>query len=258
MSSSLPFGASAADLSSRSFLILKLGDTWAEAARALGDFEHWIARGLAAAGLPLRVLDPRRGDALPDPQQVAGVVMTGSHAMVTERAAWSEAVAAWLRVAVPAGVPVLGICYGHQLLADALGGKAGDHPTGLELGTVQVRRLPAAHGDALFGALPDGFPVQVVHRQSALRLPPGAVALAANDWEPHQAFRVGTRAWGVQFHPEFSAAAMQAYVDRLGADASAPPQVGDTPASASLLPRFARLVRGHEAQRQRPAPARAA
>lgn len=252
MSSFLPAGDAALP---RPLLILKLGDTFAETAQTLGDFEHWIARGLHSAELPLCVLDPRRGDALPAPDTLGGVVMTGSHAMVTERAAWSEALAEWLRTAVPGGLPTLGICYGHQLLADALGGEAGNHAQGLELGTVQVRCLPAARDDTLFGALPDQFPAQVVHRQSALRLPPGAVPLAANDWEAHQAFRIGTQAWGVQFHPEFDAAAMQAYVDQLAVDVPAAPKVTDTPASASLLPRFAALVQAHEARRsQRSAP----
>ena len=242
---------------SRPLLILKLGDTDADTAQSLGDFEHWIAQGLQPLDLPLCVLDPRRGDALPDPQALAGAVLTGSHAMVTERADWSAAVADWLRRAVPAGLPILGICYGHQLLADALGGQAGPHDKGLELGTVQVRCLPAAQGDALFGALPPQFAAQVVHRQSALRLPPGAVVLAANDWEAHQAFRMGDQAWGVQFHPEFSAQAMQAYVDRLAADAARPPGVADTPESAALLPRFARLVQAREAQRPSSVPAAA-
>ena len=238
--------------SPRPLLILKLGETFANTARSQGDFEHWIARGLESSDLPLCVLDPRRGDALPAPDTLAGVVMTGSHAMVTERASWSESLAEWLRTAVPAGLPTLGICYGHQLLADALGGEAGNHAHGLELGTVQVRRLPAARDDALFEALPDQFPAQVVHRQSALRLPPDAVPLAANDWEPHQAFRIGAQAWGVQFHPEFDAAAMQAYVDELKKDVPAPPTVADTPASASLLPRFAALVQAREAARLQP------
>ncbi|MDA7414814.1 glutamine amidotransferase [Xenophilus arseniciresistens] len=223
-------------------MILAVGNTDAETARTLGDFSDWIAAGLQGQGLPVQVLDPRRGDALPEPQQLAGVVITGSHAMVTERAPWSEAVAAWLRKAVPQGLPTLGICYGHQLLADALGGQADDHPGGLELGTVEVQSLPAARSDPLFAHLPPRFKAQVVHRQRALRLPEGAVPLAANAWEAHQAFRIGDWAWGVQFHPEFSAPAMQAYVDRLGAEAAMPASVAPTPEAASLLPRFAQLA----------------
>ena len=94
------------------------------------------------------------------------------------------------------------------------------------------------------------FPAQVVHRQSVHRLPAGAVRLAANAFEPNQAFRVGPAAWGVQFHPEFSAQAMRAYVERLGPElrneghdpAALAAGVADTPAAARVLRHFARHV----------------
>ena len=242
-------------LSSQPFLlILKTGDTHERLRAAQGDFEHWIERGLRAgespsAHVPLVVLDPRRGDRLPEPAQLAGVVISGSHAMVSDREAWSERSAEWLAGVVRAQVPVLGICYGHQLLARALGGEAGNHPVGLELGTVQVRTTADATGDPLLGELPAVFDAHVVHRQSALRLPEGAVALAGNAFEPHQAFRAGgARAWGVQFHPEFDEAAMRGYIDEVaaasprGAAIAADAQVRPTPHSARLLARFAQLV----------------
>lgn len=235
----------------RPLVIVKAGDTRPDLAETQGDFEHWIARGLGDGTLPLMVLDPRRGDTLPDPQAIAGAVVTGSHAMVSHREAWAEATGRWLAGAARAGTPLLGICFGHQLLADALGGRADDHPQGLELGTVVVDLLPEAADDLLFGGLPDHFPAHVVHRQSALLLPAGAVRLASNAWEPNHAFRVGDHAWGVQFHPEFDDDAMRGYVDALAAgrpDAQAlRAQVRPTPEAASLLRRFAGLVERREA-----------
>ena len=204
-----------------------------------GDFSDWIAAGLGPS-TPHRCLDARTSPALPNPVDIAGVVVTGSHAMVSERAAWSERLGQWLKRCVDAEVPVLGICYGHQLLAHALGGRVGDHPAGLEIGTHAVELTPAARQDPLFAALPESFPAQFVHRQSALELPPGATRLARNAHEPHQAFRIGKCAWGVQFHPEFSATAMQGYLDRLtpASGTTAHP----TPEAASLLARFAVLA----------------
>ncbi|SEF32097.1 glutamine amidotransferase [Variovorax sp. NFACC27] len=232
-------------------VIVKLGSTF-EALRARqGDFEHWIADGLGVQALPLLVVDPRRGDALPDPALVSGVVVTGSHAMVSHREPWSEATAAWLAQVVALDTPVLGICYGHQLLAHALGGEAGDHPLGAEVGTVTVSLdEAAAAADPLLNGLPARFPAHAVHWQSALRLPEGAVRLAGNEHEPIHAFRVGGHAWGVQFHPEFDADAMRGYIEMLagelaskGADPVAMRErVVDTDAAASLLGRFARIV----------------
>lgn len=231
----------------RPLLILKTGDTFDSLRDARGDFEHWIADGLGAADLPVLVLDPRQGDGLPAATEISGVVLTGSHAMVSHRESWSERTAAWLADVVHQDqVPVLGICYGHQLLAHALGGEAGDHPQAMEIGTVEVQATDAAAHDPLFESMPARFPAHVVHRQSALKLPPGAVRLAGNDFEPHQAFRVGEQAWGVQFHPEFDEDAMRGYIDKLAASLENPAalreRVRPTPEAAQLLQRFARIV----------------
>ena len=94
----------------------------------------------------------------------------------------------------------------------------------------------------------------MVHWQSALRLPEGAVRLAASAHEPVHAFRAGKHAWGVQFHPEFDAEAMRGYIDNLrgeltamGTDPAALRDgVGDTAVAASLLGRFARIAEARQ------------
>ena len=229
-------------------VILKVGDTLPQLLPQYGDSEHWIAAGLADSSLPVWVVDPRKGDALPLPSDISGAVVTGSHFMVSERLEWCEASAGWLAQLVEHEVPLLGICYGHQLLAHAMGGEAGFHPRGMEIGTTEVRRLKV--DDPLFGGLPETFSAQTVHQQSALRLPPGAVLLAENDFEAHHAFRIGSCAWGVQFHPEFGSSAMCAYLRHLaplvaqqGGDvAGLEHAVAETPAAASVLARFAQIV----------------
>jgi GMP synthase (glutamine-hydrolysing) len=237
-------------------LIIKTGHTTPTLSARLGDFEDWIVQGLRSSGLGVAhaVTDPRLPHAnLPRPEELAasgtGVVITGSHAMVTDREPWNEATAAWLAgVARTQRVPVLGICYGHQLLAHALGGEVWPHPGGLELGSVNVHATPAAANDALMGHLPAAWSAHTVHRQSVRHLPAGAVHLAHNAFEPHHAFRWGRCAWGVQFHPEFSTEAMRGYIRHLANDSGVPAttlhqaQVLPTPHAASLLGRFATLV----------------
>lgn len=157
-------------------------------------------------GLPAesaRVIDVPAGDSLPDPGEAAGVVLTGAAPMVTDKLPWSERAARWLRPAVETGMPVLGVCYGHQLLAYSLGGRVADNPNGRELGTVEVQLLEPSGSDPLLGGLEPPLVVQASHLQSVVRLPGGAVRLARNDHDEHHAFRFGPRAWGVQFHPEF-------------------------------------------------------
>jgi GMP synthase (glutamine-hydrolysing) len=221
--------------------------------RRHGRFPHWIR---VAAGLQrddAHVVDVERGDALPQAGDYAGVIVTGSGAMVTDRHDWSERSAAWLREAAHGGVPLFGICYGHQLIAHALGGEVGDHPGGREMGTVDVALAGPAAGDPLFAGLPRTFATQATHLQTVLRLPDEAVVLASNPHDPHHAFRWRRSAWGVQFHPEFSAMHMRGYI-RARADALAregtcaatlAAAVSAAPHARRVLRRFVRHARRH-------------
>jgi len=193
------------------FLILETGQPVASMRRH-GSFSHWIrvAAGLAADDAVIcRVAD---GEALPHRGGFAGVMVTGSAAMVTERHVWSERSAAWLRDAAHAEVPLFGICYGHQLLAHALGGEVGDNPAGREIGTVALALSPHANDDPLFAGLPVRLAAQATHLQTVLRAPDDATVLASSAQDQCQAFRWRDRAWGVQFHPEFGSTHMRGYV----------------------------------------------
>lgn len=193
------------------FLIIETGQPVASMRRH-GSFAHWIR---VAAGLDRDasvVVDVERGSELPSREGFAGVIVTGSAAMVPDRHPWSERTADWLRDAAHAGLPLFGICYGHQLIARALGGEVGPNEVGREMGTVRIHLHPEAQHDPLFARLADPFAAQATHLQSVLRPPEGAVVLAHNDHDACHAFRWGPAAWGVQFHPEFSAGHMRGYI----------------------------------------------
>jgi len=231
-------------------LIIKTGNTVASIPPERGDFEDWIRTGMGLESQQCLVANVSAGVTLPAPEEVAGVVVTGSAAMVTDGLPWSEGAALWLRQAIDNGIPVLGICYGHQLLAHALGGAIDYHPEGREIGTTAVTLTPAARHDPLFTCLPDNFQVNVSHKQTVTRLPTQAVVLAANSFESFHAVRFRERVWGLQFHPEFAGDVMKAYLQdrRLQLEAEGLDtaklleQVADTPLAASLLRQFARLL----------------
>ena len=215
-------------------------------------FPHWIR---VAAGLERDsavVVNVQAGEPLPSREGFAGAIVTGSAAMVTDRADWSEASAAWLRDAAHEGLPLLGICYGHQLIAHALGGEVGDHPQGREMGTIHLELHPHAEEDPLFKGLPAQFAAQATHLQTVLRPPPGATVLARSVHDACHAFRWGDRAWGVQFHPEFSATHMRGYVrareEALTREGHCHKQlargVSATPHARRVLQRFVRHARG--------------
>ena len=193
-------------------VILKTGTTYPQIKAQFGDFDAWFVRALAGQ-LDVTVTDVTQEPPPGEPSDWQGVVITGSPAMVSDRVAWSEAAAAWVKRAVEADIPLLGVCYGHQLLAHALGGRVDYHPDGRETGTRTVTLTDQAGTDPLFRHMPRQFLAQLTHKQSVLELPPDAVLLGQSDFEPHQAFRVGKNAWGVQFHPEFSDRIMKAYLE---------------------------------------------
>ena len=232
---------------SEPWAVIKAGSTHPEIAAEHGDFEDWIVAGLGLPDDRIRVIDAQRGEPLPPGP--SAVVISGAAEMVTDREPWSEAVADWLAPLVADEVPVLGICYGHQLLAQALGGRVDWTPGGKEIGTGAVRTLEEGQRDDLLGILPEEVLVQTTHAQSVVELPEGAVRLAENEADPNHAFRIGERAWGIQFHPEFSAPVMRMYIERQRDELAARgvevdellARVTDSPAEA-LLRRFAELV----------------
>jgi GMP synthase (glutamine-hydrolysing) len=78
--------------------------------------------------------------------------------MVTDRLAWSEKTAAWIRSAMAVEMPLFGICYGHQLMADALGGEVAYHPAGRETGCKAITLSAAGRTDPLLSDRPAHFP----------------------------------------------------------------------------------------------------
>ncbi len=157
---------------------------------------------LAQAGLAVEVCRPYAGDALPDPGPALVVLGGRMGAGDDEDAPWLPATRALLARAAQDGTPVLGVCLGAQLLAAGCGGRVERGADGLEAGVVDVRWRAEAAGDPLVGGLPDPHPGPSMHRDAVVELPPGAVWLGRSAQYPHQVFRVGERAWGVQFHPE--------------------------------------------------------
>lgn len=190
--------------------LLKVGSTSPEIASERGDYDRWFREGLGVDDV--ETFHVSQGDSLPSPTSVRAVVVTGSFAMVTDRAAWSVASAEFLLECVERATPVLGVCYGHQLLADALGGVVSYNARGRQIGTVEARLTTEGTKDELLSGLGDPLVVQTSHRQHVLRLPPSAVLLASSPLDENHAFRVGKNAWGVQFHPEFDHEVARRYV----------------------------------------------
>ena len=172
------------------------------------------------AGSPLRRFDPWladlgthvttvTGDQVPDTADgFDGILLLGGGFMPDdyERAPWLHRERALTGHAIRSGTPLLGICLGAQVLAQVAGGIVKASEGMPEWGSTMIRLLPAAEHDPVFAGLPASIPMIEHHRDRITELPADAVHLASSDACPMQAFRVGSAAWGVQFHPEQYAA----------------------------------------------------
>jgi GMP synthase (glutamine-hydrolysing) len=237
-------------------LIVKTGSAFARARERFGDFDDWFRRAIGESEFEYLTVSVDHGEeppAIDDLPAFAGVIVTGSPAMVSHREAWSERTARWLRAVISDDVvPVLGVCYGHQLMAHALGGRVGPNPAGRRMGTRELLDIDTR--DALLGGLAGDLNVHVTHLEAVLEPPAGAAVIARTEGDANHALRFGPRSWGVQFHPEFDRAIMRCYVDARadlleaeGFDSrSILAAVTDAPAGPAVLGRFARLCRQTE------------
>lgn len=154
--------------------------------------------------IPHVVHHPYRGEVLPEVEQIPALIVMGGAMGATDdvRHPFLSELKNLIRSIVAARTPYLGICLGGQLLAAALGAPVVSHRWE-ELGTLNVSLTAEGKKDRLFAGIPEEFSTFQWHHDS-FDLPDDGVLLAASAACPHQAFRVGDSAWGLQFHPEMT------------------------------------------------------
>lgn len=182
-----------------------------------------------------------------------GVVIGAS---VGSSALDDEPFTSWLledvRRLVEGGVPLLGCCWGAQVIARALGGELARDPGPIEFGIRELEPTPAAQDSPVFDHLVDPFPVLAGHRDRIASLPPGAVAVATGDDGTEQAFTLpGQAVHGTLFHVEMTPTQL---LERLGNARQFMPddrefealesRLRPTPEAARILPRFVTSLRG--------------
>lgn len=187
--------------------ILKVGETFPTTKLQYNDFDTWIARFLKKS--KVKTINILGNEPLPNINSAKGFIITGSHSMVTQELPWSIRVEKYIQKLSKTNIPLLGICYGHQLINKALGGKSDYNKKGKEIGIVKIRKTT---NDPLLTNIPKIFYAYETHYQTAIKLSKGAIVLAKNQKENHQAIRFSKNIWGVQFHPEFDKNIMQEYI----------------------------------------------
>jgi len=205
-------------LSVARLLVVQTGST-----HLRGDYPRWFERALGCEMPVVRAhAGERLGPAL-DRVRPQGIIVTGSPLSVIEKTPWMLQLGDDLLRAGERGTPVLGVCFGHQLLALASGGDVVQNPRGREIGTVRVQLTDAGRKDLLFAwAGGPEIEVQATHVDAVDPLPAAATVLASNENTAAQAYRLSETVAGVQFHPELWAAAMRDLIlsrrDKLAAE----------------------------------------
>lgn len=159
-----------------------------------------IAPALEAHGIGYEYVDLHGGAAVPDTSAADGLIFMGGPMSVNDDLPWLREEEAIIRQAVARDLPLLGVCLGAQLIAKALGAEVRRNPV-KEIGWYEIELTSAAQDDPLFHALPSRETVFHWHGET-FELPEGAELLASSEACRRQAFRIGSHAYGLQFHLE--------------------------------------------------------
>ena len=184
---------------------------------AHGNYVRWFeqAMGSRVSLLPWHVQE--RGED-PKLQEYAGLLITGSPASLTAPEPWMENAIELIRQASELGVPALGVCFGHQLVGCAFGAPTVPAPDEGEHGTKEIFLAERGQADPLFANLPAHFCAQLSHDDQvdpdAVSHSNGLQILAHSEGCRVQALAAGPHIRSVQFHPEFTAAITQSYLDK--------------------------------------------
>lgn len=164
-------------------------------------FERMLQRADPSFSVALWDVNEKRE--IPDsPFAAEGWIVTGSRHGVYEDHPWIDPLKTFLREAHEARAPIVGICFGHQILAEALGGKVvkSDRGWGCGIHEYRLRDHPG-----WMDPQKDTIAIQAMHQDQIVQLPPGASVIAESPFCPYAGLAYGETAMSVQPHPEFDA-----------------------------------------------------
>lgn len=190
-------------------LFIQTGEPVAEAKQEFGDFHQWFFKALNINKNQMDVYRVFEDMIFPTSMDYAGIIISGSPAMITENHSWSKKTKEWLKPYLKIKTPILGVCYGHQLLAKLLGGTVDWNPKGREIGQVSMQLTAESKNDPLLSQFyadkDSAIELFATHLQSVTYLPENVKILGQTNLDSNHCFCYDNHVWGFQFHPEFTA-----------------------------------------------------
>jgi GMP synthase (glutamine-hydrolysing) len=199
----------------KEILIIDCGPSLSDVTKHYGVAPEWIMESLKNKGCNFTLVKPYVGENVQISNADAWII-TGSPRSVYDADDWMVVIERELKNIQSSKIPVLGICFGHQLLAKCFGGIVELNPKGWELGAYPVQFTDAGKKSQIFSGMDDNAIVYESHQDSVIVLPEMAIELARNN-KGNQAFKIHDNFYGVQFHPEFSWEVIKMYVSKRSA-----------------------------------------
>ncbi|MBC8311315.1 MAG: type 1 glutamine amidotransferase [Candidatus Marinimicrobia bacterium] len=192
----------------KNIIILNCGPGLPEVRNEFGIAVAWIQREIDSPKFKFTSMDVYDGE-MPNYDDGDAWIITGASESVYDDLDWIVELEEAIKKAIEVEKPILGICFGHQLIAQAMGGKVERNSKGWELGAYPMSDIADHH---LFNNIDANDFFYNSHQDIVADLPNGFVSLAQNKMG-NQAFYYGKRIYGVQFHPEFTHSIMKKYVE---------------------------------------------
>lgn len=183
-------------------VIIRSGNTWPQVATNFGEFETQFLNRFSIKPENAIVIKAQENPTFPKSENISGVIISGAHENLTDNLSWMSIMEKWIKKIHLQNIPMMGVCFGHQIIGKALGGNVAFNPNGDEYGLLPIQMHTKT---AVFNIeLPDLFYAYATHSQSIVELPKGAKSLAKSELEPSHIVHFGNKTWGFQFHPEFT------------------------------------------------------
>ena len=223
-------------------IILSAGPGLPEVVTKYGHSSEWIPDILSNHQVEFEVKKAYEND-FDSISDVDGWIITGSKYSVYDDVDWIKNLQNYIKKILSMNKPILGICFGHQLLAKTLGGVVEKNSLGWELGSYSISLTSKGKKSSLFNNIDDKLIVYESHQDSVTVMPDGAVELAYNQ-KCTQAFQLYQTLYSVQFHPEFSWDVMKKYVSIRGSTGVPvdDPAVSESQQGHLILHNFIKLI----------------